>query len=494
MGVNRRGFFKGAAAYWFTIGVQSWVGRSVSAADSRFIRHGAHTPEGKKNLLIYAKGVSAMMNTQKYPDGDPRSWLFQWYTHMVRSDRTKASELSRVYKQNDPFRDVAIAMWNTCQSHMGQNENYFLPWHRMYVLAFEEIIRVTTGDESFSLPYWDYTDPAHRAMPGEFRQKNDPIWGALFRSARKPKVNEGEDIDKLPGASAITLNALKSPIYGESPVDVGFCQNIDNDPHGAIHVNVGNNLGMGRVPWAAGDPIFWLHHCNIDRLWASWAKAGGRSPKDLSGVFTFANRDGSPIQLDVSNFMDTKNYEYDKYVKRPDGSIDFDRQGLGDIAISATSRLGAGAVVLKSSPTQVRLAPEQGGVLGDVAGVSFGSRVKKLAPGRAIYLRFDSVSAKSDPGASFDVYLTLKSQTNGDRSDAGFIGTLNFFNATHGPHKHGGHLQPRMARNYSFILDDRAKDLLKNVDVENPSVLLIPNNAVAAGASPTIGKISLIAY
>ena len=47
---------------------------------------------------------------------------------------------------------------------------------------------------------------------------------------------------------------------------------------GQVHTLVGNLLGMGKVPWAANDPIFWLHHSNVDRLWASWNGWGRANP------------------------------------------------------------------------------------------------------------------------------------------------------------------------------------------------------------------------
>jgi tyrosinase len=40
--------------------------------------------------------------------------------------------------------------------------------------------------------------------------------------------------------------------------------------HGRIHVDVGGSGHMGVVPFSAFDPIFWLHHCMIDRLTALW--------------------------------------------------------------------------------------------------------------------------------------------------------------------------------------------------------------------------------
>jgi hypothetical protein len=42
----------------------------------------------------------------------------------------------------------------------------------------------------------------------------------------------------------------------------------DGNTHGAIHVWVGGE--MGEPPTATNDPVFWLHHGNIDRVWATW--------------------------------------------------------------------------------------------------------------------------------------------------------------------------------------------------------------------------------
>ena len=43
----------------------------------------------------------------------------------------------------------------------------------MYVRCFEEIVRDVTKRADFTLPYWDYTDAAHRSLPEEFRRKGD---------------------------------------------------------------------------------------------------------------------------------------------------------------------------------------------------------------------------------------------------------------------------------------------------------------------------------
>jgi tyrosinase len=68
------------------------------------------------------------------------------------------------------------------------------------------------------------------------------------------------------------------------------------------------------------DPIFWLHHCNIDRLWAEWnapplGNPNTADPDWLDFEFTqdFVDRNGDPAPIKVSATEDTTalGYVYD---------------------------------------------------------------------------------------------------------------------------------------------------------------------------------------
>ena len=104
-------------------------------------------------------------------------------------------------------------------------------------------------------------------------------------------MNGGQPIDKFaPGALATT--ALKQGTYLPSGALQGFNRALDRGLHGNVHGLTGDGQNMGSVPWAARDPVFWMHHCNIDRLWASWNKNGGGNPGGswLTQTFVFADR------------------------------------------------------------------------------------------------------------------------------------------------------------------------------------------------------------
>ncbi|HEX8155656.1 MAG TPA: tyrosinase family protein, partial [Thermoanaerobaculia bacterium] len=310
---TRRKFVAGAAAIPFSV----WFEQFAWAQTPR-IRYDARSTQGKAMLTTYAKAVSTMRNAASVPVGAPRSWTFQWYTHFVKGDTTKAAELARIYPAASAWKNLANEMWNTCQAHSGQPENYFLPWHRMFVFFFEQIVRTISATPSFTLPYWNYSVAGANqgVLPPEFRTPNNST-NPLYVSKRNPNANNGLNIAAGQPDAPLSLVALNQCTYGPSGAQQGFCATLDFGLHGNVHVLTGNGQNMGSVPWAAYDPIFWMHHSNIDRLWASWNAAGRKNPTDstfLNKTFIFADGNGNRVVAKISDFLDITRlgYKYDR--------------------------------------------------------------------------------------------------------------------------------------------------------------------------------------
>ena len=479
-----------------TAGLVSCVLPSILQAEAttKFKRSAVHTVEGKAMLAIYAAGVKELTDTSKFSEADPRSWTFQWYTHAVPSNRTKAAELKRLYPAADPRKNIATAMWDTCEAHTDSSrENFFLPWHRMYVSSFEKIIRFVTGESGFALPYWDYTDPHQRALPEEFRRPSDPIWKSLYRATRNAHVNSGAPIDSAPSSAALSIDSLRSTTYEDAVADAGFCANLDGFLHGAVHVDVGNAQGMGQVPWAAGDPIFWLHHCNIDRIWASWNRSGGVNLAEasfLSERFQFADSSGKQVSLSVSDFMSMPGYEYDAYVDRPIGSPPFKATGPLFVAQHASSESAATMIALGQS-VSFRLSKPIRGLAGTPLPVA-APLIKDIAPNLSLHLRLEQISASADPNTSFDVFVTSNARPLNGRKDPAFVGSLPFFGIGH-QHAHA-HMQKTTAaaRNASFILNEQIRLELSDAGTNLPFVTIVANGQLSKSARPTIGRILLV--
>ena len=84
---------------------------------------------------------------------------------------------------------------------------YFLPWHRAYLLAIEDICATLVGDPLFALPYWDWT--SFRQLPAAF--VDDQVAGVsnpLFHLARRMKKND-------------TLTSMLSPFGVDAEVIFG---------------------------------------------------------------------------------------------------------------------------------------------------------------------------------------------------------------------------------------------------------------------------------
>ncbi len=331
------------------------AGTGGGATPGPMIRYDVASAQGQAMLAIYARAVALMMAK---PESDPTSWKFQWYSHWVggATDHVaKTSEIARVYGATpSPQRTLAQLMWDGCQAHdQNEDEDFFLPWHRMFVMAFEAIIRQTAGEPSFTLPYWNYLDPTQHAIPAQFRRPGDATWGALYSPNRNAAVNAG---GAIASSTVLSASVLSEATYSSSGFDDGFCAGLDNGLHGAVHVGVGNGInGMGAIPWAANDPIFWLHHCNIDRLWASWNAAGGANPTDAQFTgkpFIFADPNGQQTSKVVAGVLDLSSagYAYDVLLGA-DGSPLTTR--TEEERIVAASTPGAPAPVAAAAPPPV---------------------------------------------------------------------------------------------------------------------------------------------
>ena len=223
------------------------------------------------------------------------------------------------------YRADAEAVWNGCQSHAYNPADpeqyqqwYFLPWHRLMLNQFEGVIREVLHDEDFTLPYWNPItgNPEDLIVPAVFR---DP-GSTLYNGTRWFWVNGGERIDTL-YRDWITLDALNEKFYIDSPNgSLGFNPRLDQNPHFFTHFALGGD--MAEFSTVGGDPMFYLHHSNIDRLWESWNRLGNQNPTDpkyLDRKFSYGDRSGKRADLPVSATDRTAQlgYEYDSYEKPP---------------------------------------------------------------------------------------------------------------------------------------------------------------------------------
>jgi hypothetical protein len=138
----------------------------------------------------------------------------------------------------------------------------FLPWHRIYVLEMENLLR--SKRPSVTIPYWNYAED--RARP-------DWVWQPPGVVRNVP----GENPD-APGS--LPSKATVDNLINNASTYTTFTSGIENNAHNDVHQWC--NGTITHRPTAAEDPIFWLLHANVDRMWDAWQLRHSGTPA-LSG-------------------------------------------------------------------------------------------------------------------------------------------------------------------------------------------------------------------
>jgi len=407
-------------------------------AEVRVRRDVWRLPIGDTTLTWYARAVGEM---RLRPLHDPTSWRYQAAIHEYnRSDDPLASPTDVVpsVAERDRF-------WNRCQ----HSSWYFLPWHRMYLLCFERIVADTIvrlgGPPNWSLPYWNYANQevsTARCLPPAFVSPELPDGSVnpLWIKYRSFKANGGSLVGAPSDADA--SNALKEPWFTTTTVGAtdfggpktafnhegGRLGSLDIRPHGMMHVAVGGRLGwMSSFNTAALDPIFWLHHANIDRLWTVWKKRDPthRNPSDpdwqTKRAFDFHDHAGV-VRFTPSEVVDTKagllGYQYE------DETDPLGGEGLQVVVEAEGEELMAEMVGATEQPFALTGKAETARVaLNTPSGPAV---VNEAAVSGPIYLNIENVTGSST-GDAYEVYLNLPPGADHHDYPELFAGTLPLF-------------------------------------------------------------------
>jgi tyrosinase len=229
-------------------------------------------------------------------------------------------------------------MVRTPASHPSRNAAHsgpvFPPWHRYMLLMFEFYLRDELDDENFRLPYWSWTADAQLQNAGqsqiwsasvlggsgapvqsgpfapqsaggrrwEVRLEGNPGGTNPRRVSRGLQRDIGRKVQTLPSLSQVRSVSQANVTYDGTPFDDGaggFRNALEGwvgtqapALHYRVHVYVGLDMERSTSP---NDPAFFLHHCNIDRIWAAWRQRHGNPPyvpaQNASADLTFHRLD-----------------------------------------------------------------------------------------------------------------------------------------------------------------------------------------------------------
>lgn len=220
---------------------------------------------------------------------------YQSFTPQERQDFVDAVKwLKNNSTTYDEFVELHHANFNTGALHTGPA---FLAWHREYLLRFENALRTANGGawSNTTIPYWDSAEdpfPSHKVdanLDNQFLGGNgDPPQGTVSSGPFAFSTTEWNlvigptadlrrgfgDWGPLPTPGQVSAALGTSPF--DSPDWNGFVPSTKSlraaieRVHNSSHVWVGGTMLMTSSP---NDPVFWMHHANIDRLWCKWQEA-----------------------------------------------------------------------------------------------------------------------------------------------------------------------------------------------------------------------------
>ena len=176
----------------------------------------------------------------------------------------------------------------------------FFPWHRVLLRDLE--LELQAVNPRVTIPYWDFTtdnQPDSSLWSRDFLggdgdpAANYAVTDGPFRQGEWTLAFEGPDLrrefgyyaDRLPTAEEVD-GAFSIPWYDSKPFDTGSPVSHSfrnylvgwNFPSGEpeMHNRVHNWVGGSMLTMSSpNDPVFWLLHANLDRLWAEWEAAYG---------------------------------------------------------------------------------------------------------------------------------------------------------------------------------------------------------------------------
>jgi len=473
---------------------------SATAALPPFVRQSISSLSAQQ-LASLRNGIRVMMSK---PSTDPTSYLYQANIHAT--------------KQTGPGQ----AYWNQCE----HGSFYFFLWHRMYLYFFDRILRAAARDPNLVLPYWNWTDPAQRTLPAAFRQPADATNSLYIAPPGRPAALDAGTA--FLDASAVDISGAMADLNFESSGVSGYgfgggaavpgqfssvAGDLERHPHNVIHSALGGL--MSSVFAAARDPIFYLHHANIDRLWNQWLWQGqGRAdPSDaawLSTKFTFYDEAGHAVCLTGAQIIDTVgqlNYRYDTdpapetHIGSPimmaqsaalqSGEQLATPENPPTILSQSTALTGAERIALSEAPAAVQLPVTK----------TVRANLQRLAhePGRKLILRIDDIQTKAAPDFYYAVFIDPPEGQKLDSDTPGFAGNLSLFSLV--PHEMpGGHPMPAVNVFIDFDISPLLGSILERGSSEL-KVVLVPRGLVDANGNPlpltpqaaaTVGAVRLI--
>ncbi|QRW22377.1 tyrosinase [Rhizoctonia solani] len=239
------------------------------------------------------------------------------------------------------FDDLVYAhMDSNNKDHFTAPLEVFLPWHRWYLHTFHDALKQRCGYKGV-LPYWNWSlDVANMTSAPVFDADPEtglgtfgtPLTDGAFKNSYRayptPHVINRTYTPypfrtdtfpfnfpdrELAAPNVLAPDNINAIINGSVGNYTDFAFKIDGvraqGPHNAAHLMMPGDIS--HPLWSPNDALFYLHHANIDCIWAKWQSAnkknkgayGGGLTQDLANFDTYPV--GAPPAAEKSNELPT---------------------------------------------------------------------------------------------------------------------------------------------------------------------------------------------
>jgi tyrosinase len=264
----------------------------------------------------------------------------------IRKDADRLTPVERdrfttaLAKLNDQgagvFKDFRAMHRERAALDQAHGDAGFLCWHRAYLLDLERELQKI--DVSVALPYWRFDKPAPNLFTADFfGQTNPSLLAPVTFSAtnllrfwvtdnqpgirRRPLFDvQTENAFVSADASTLLLGGPRpAAFFDRGPNGTAF-RGMEGNPHGRAHTSFEGLIHD--PPTAPKDPLFFLLHCNVDRIWGRWQWFNDRFDGTQASTYFYRGSAGDPgSRLIGHNLRDTMwPWDDDTNFPRPDNA------------------------------------------------------------------------------------------------------------------------------------------------------------------------------
>jgi tyrosinase len=166
----------------------------------------------------------------------------------------------------------------------------FLPWHRAYLLDLERELQ--RSDSSVTLPYWRFDQPAPNLFTPDFLGVSDQLGNVQFGPTNPLQFWRTDNVPGIVRRPFFDIAEAPDGLRTEAETlalgaQYAAFRILEGNPHGSAHTSFGGFISS--IGTAARDPLFFLLHCNVDRLWAKWQRQNNRFDASLAASYDTNN-------------------------------------------------------------------------------------------------------------------------------------------------------------------------------------------------------------